>query len=69
MRETKLVFVAINPRNTEMSYISTDIFGKLMGAGFLRWDGLWIQDARLWEVFFRGLADGRVNSSAASRES
>lgn len=59
MSETKLIFVAINTKNTEMSYIPIDIFSKLMGNGFIRWDGMWIQDARLWQVFFRGLADGR----------
>jgi len=52
MEDKKLVFVALNTRNTEMSYIPVEIFSKLMSNGFIRWDGLWIQDARLWFIFF-----------------
>lgn len=47
MSEEKLIFVALNTKNVEISYIPIDVFSKLMGSGFIRWDGLWIQDARL----------------------
>ena len=57
----KLIWMPLNAKNVECSYIEDTIFSKLMGAGFVRWDGVWLQHPQLWVVFFDGLARGRCN--------
>jgi len=58
--ENKLIFIGFNISATkivtEMSYIPIEKFNKLMANGIVRYDGLWIQQAGLWPVFFEALA-------------
>lgn len=56
VQEDKLIFVGLNTKSREYSYVPSDIFAKLMAKGIIRWDGLWIQDARLWPLFFHHYA-------------
>ena len=54
-KEKKLMFVALNTKNTEFAYVDADIHARLIGSGFLRYDGFWIQRLDLWFLFFEGL--------------